>query len=56
MGRSLKAQMREANRLGVKQVVIIGEEELEKNIGSVKNMITCDQIQIPFTDIVHYFN
>ena len=56
LGRSLKAQMREANRLGVKQVVIIGEEELEKNIGSVKNMITGDQVQIPFTDMVNYFN
>ena len=56
LGRSLKAQMREANRLGVKEVVIIGEEELEKNIGSVKNMITGEQVQIPFTDMVNYFN
>ena len=56
LGRSLKAQMREANRLGAKQVVIIGEEELEKSIGTIKNMITSVQIQIPFVDMVNYFN
>ena len=56
MGRSLKAQLREANRMDVKHVVIIGEEELEKNMGTIKNMATSDQVQISFTDIVNYFN
>tara|TARA_Y100000590_G_C15708283_1_gene1009422 strand:+ start:526 stop:1779 length:1254 start_codon:yes stop_codon:yes gene_type:complete len=56
LGRSLKAQLREANRMDVKHVVIIGEEELEKNMGTIKNMATSDQVQISFTDMVNFFN
>ena len=36
--RSLKSYLREANRLGASIVVIIGEEELKKNIYTIKDM------------------
>ena len=54
--RSLKAQMRDANRCGVKTVVILGEEELQKHIVIVKDMVTSDQLEVPISDIVNYFS
>jgi histidyl-tRNA synthetase len=36
--RSLKSQMREANRLGVRFVLIVGDEELDKNSIAIKRM------------------
>ena len=53
--RSLKAQMREANRMGVQFVVILGDEELEKGIAVVKNMDTGDQEQLTLEELPHYF-
>ncbi len=38
LGRSLKAQLRNAHRLGVKYSLIIGEEESEKGVVKVKDM------------------
>lgn len=38
MDRSLKAQMKYADKLKVKSVIIIGDEEIEKNIIKIKNM------------------
>ena len=54
--RSMKSQMRDANRCGTKMVIILGEEELQKKIVIVKNMATSDQLEIPILDIVHYFS
>jgi histidyl-tRNA synthetase len=39
-GRSPKAQMRTANKLGVKKVIVIGPEELEKGLLKLKDMAT----------------
>ena len=38
MGKSLKAQMKYADKLGVEYVVVIGEDEVEKNQFNLKNM------------------
>ena len=54
--RSMKAQMRDANRCGTKMVIILGEEELQKKIVVVKNMATSDQLEVPIIDIVNYFS
>ena len=37
-GRSLKAQMKYASKIGAKKVVFIGEDEIQKGIYTVKNM------------------
>ncbi|MCP4633965.1 MAG: histidine--tRNA ligase [candidate division Zixibacteria bacterium] len=50
-GRSLKAQMREANRLGVKAVVIIGENEVEKGIYTYKDMKSGEQKEYSLDEI-----
>ncbi|MBI5408636.1 MAG: histidine--tRNA ligase [Nitrospirae bacterium] len=46
-GASLKSQMRKANRLGAKNVVIIGEDELRKGEVVVKDMIKGTETKSP---------
>ena len=50
--RSMKAQMRDANREGAKYVYIIGDSELIEGSGSLKNMQIGEQRQIRFEQIV----
>ncbi|MBD3348685.1 MAG: histidine--tRNA ligase [Candidatus Eisenbacteria bacterium] len=45
-GRSMKAQMREAGRLGARVAIIVGEDELERGAVSVKDMETGDQVEV----------
>ena len=37
-GRSLRSQMRAANKLGAKYVIIVGDDEIEKGIVTLRNM------------------
>ena len=46
--------MRDANKLGDKYVIIIGEEELAKNIATIKNLSNSDQEQIPLDSILSH--
>jgi len=46
MGRSLKAQMKQADRLQVALVVLIGEEEMKKSFYTLRDMDTKAQYQI----------
>ena len=50
--RSMKAQMREANKVGAKYGYIIGESELAEGAGILKNMQTGEQIKVSFDKIV----
>ncbi|MFZ5923666.1 MAG: histidine--tRNA ligase [Bacillota bacterium] len=52
MGRSLKAQMKSADRLGAAKVVILGEEELQNKTATVKDMSTGEQLQVPLDRLV----
>ncbi|MDX9757989.1 MAG: histidine--tRNA ligase [Bacteroidota bacterium] len=54
-GRSLKAQMREANRLGCPFVAIIGERELADGQAQVKDMRQGTQESIEFGRFTEYF-
>lgn len=54
LNRSLKAQMREANKLGVPRVVIAGEQELEQGSCVVKNMSTGDQETVPLEKLTDF--
>jgi len=53
--RSLKAQMREANKRGVKFTVVTGEEELNKQKVHVKYMEEQKEIELSFEEIVDFF-
>jgi histidyl-tRNA synthetase len=46
LGKSLKAQMRRANKLGSKRVLILGEEELARGSAQLKNMADGSQQSI----------
>lgn len=43
MDRSVKAQMKYANKLNAKKVLILGEDELEKNEAKIKDMLTGEE-------------
>jgi histidyl-tRNA synthetase len=56
LGRSLKAQMREANRQKAKIVLILGDNEISNNEFSVKNMENGQQDNISFNKIQDYLS
>ena len=53
--RSLKSQMREADRQKAEFVIIIGENELRNDHVSVKNMKTGNQTIVMIKDLVNHF-
>jgi histidyl-tRNA synthetase len=52
LGRNIKGQFKYADRLEAKYTIIIGDNELDQNMVSVKDMKTSEQKQIPLPDIV----
>ncbi len=50
--KSLKAQMKAADRFQAKYVVIIGDSELEKQIAVVREMATGQQQEVPLSQLV----
>lgn len=52
LGKSLKAQMKAADRFQVKYCVIIGESELEKGIAVVREMATGEQTEVALSQLV----
>ncbi|NNF03370.1 MAG: histidine--tRNA ligase [Rhodothermales bacterium] len=51
-GRSMKAQMREANRQDARTVVIVGDDELERGTVVVKDMDSGDQRDVGIDDLM----
>ena len=47
----MKKQMEYANRRAIPYVVIIGSQELEQGVATVKNMLTGEQMQVPFSEV-----
>lgn len=54
MDRSVKAQMKYANKIGVKRTVIIGENELNSNSVNIKDMETGEQTQVALDKLEEY--
>ncbi len=54
MGRSLKAQMKEANRQNAPYTLIIGGNELEAEAATVKAMESGEQQEVSFDDLVEF--
>lgn len=52
IGKSVKAQMKYANKIGSKYSMIIGDDEINLNTATVKNMRTGEQIQIDLNNII----
>ncbi|MDY5648803.1 MAG: His/Gly/Thr/Pro-type tRNA ligase C-terminal domain-containing protein, partial [Lachnospiraceae bacterium] len=55
MDRSVKAQMKYANKIGAKKTVIIGSEELAGNLARVKDMETGEQTEVALDKISELF-
>ena len=51
-GKSLKSQMRTANKYHVKYTVILGEEELGRNMVTLRNMETKEQKEIKINNLI----
>ncbi|MBT2215117.1 histidine--tRNA ligase [Virgibacillus dakarensis] len=51
-GRKMKAQFKSADRLHAKFVIILGEEELAKQVATIKSMETGDQHETPLSRLV----
>lgn len=54
MQRGMRAQFRAADRLKAKYVIVIGEDELEKDVVNVRTMATGDQQEVPVETLVNY--
>jgi len=52
MGRSLKAQMKYADKLGVKYVVVLGDDEIDSNRAVLKNMKTGEEKDVSLDTIL----
>lgn len=55
LSRSLKAQLRDANKLKARFVVIIGENEMASETATVKDMDTGDQEMVAFNQLNQFF-
>lgn len=55
MDRSVKAQMKYANKIGARKTVIIGTQELEENRAKVKDMETGEQMEVALDEIAGLF-
>ena len=53
--RSLKAQLRDANRIGAVKAVIMGEEELKNKTVQIKDLSSGEQEEIVMNDLVKHF-
>lgn len=52
VGRSVKAQMKYANKIGAKYSVILGDNEIAEDTANLKNMETGEQEQIKVSELV----
>ena len=52
LGRSIKAQFREANRQQVRFVIVLGDEEMSKKMLSLKDMQTGEQQDVAFNEVI----
>ncbi len=54
LGRKMKAQMKTADRVNAKFVIVLGQTEMEEQVVNVKNMESGDQQKVEFGDLVNY--
>lgn len=55
LGRSLKSQMRQANSIGAKYVIIIGEDEIKTGSLTIKDMTNARQQKITQDNLADFF-
>jgi len=55
-GKSLKAQLRQANALGARYAVILGDDEVQKGVVTVRDMTLNEQVTLPQEGLAAYFS
>ncbi|MEM8559670.1 MAG: histidine--tRNA ligase [Bacteroidota bacterium] len=50
-GRSMKAQMKEANRQGARYAVIVGQDELAQSVAQLRNLDASEQREVAVADL-----
>ena len=50
--KSLKSQMKNADRLGAAYVLMLGDKELDEKVAFLRNMRTKEQVALPFEGII----
>ena len=55
MSRSLKAQMKYADKLGAKYTIVLGDNEIESGIAKIKDMLTGEQTEIRLDNLSEFF-
>ena len=56
VGRSLKAQMKYADKIGAKYTAVMGENEINENKITVKNMKTGESFDMSFDELEDNFD
>jgi len=56
MSRNIKGNFKQADRLNAKYVIIIGEEELNTNILTIKNNNTKEEFKIKIEDLIEFLD
>ncbi|WP_026906307.1 histidine--tRNA ligase [Paucisalibacillus globulus] len=52
-GRKVKAQFKAADRYKAKYVLVLGEDELQKQVINVKEMATGEQVEVPLNQLIN---
>lgn len=53
-GRSLKAQFKQANRLGARVCVVLGPDEVAAGVVTVRDMTSHEQVQVPLAELASH--
>ena len=51
-GRSMKSQMKQANKSGARHAVIIGEDEVKENAVMLRDMSSSEQEKVSLADVI----
>ena len=54
MGKSLKAQFKEADNMNAKNLIILNSEDLSKGLVTVKDNVTKEEVKVPEDEIIDY--
>ena len=54
VGRSVKAQMKYANKINAKYVIVVGSNEIENNLVNVKEMETGETVEVKLNELVPF--
>lgn len=55
-GRSLKAQMKYAGKLGCRYAAILGDDELDRGVAALRDLAKSEQVEVPIESLYEYIS